>query len=484
LLLRKPNQKFTVAVVYVCGMLMNSLDSTIVNVALATLGREFNVTPASIESVVIGYLVSLAVFIPASGWLGDRFGTKRIFLLALLLFTGGSALCGLAGSLNQLVLFRIVQGAGGGLLTPVGMAMLYRTFPPRERVGVARILMFATILGPALGPIIGGLLIEKLSWRWAFYVNVPVGLSALVVGLLLLHEHREPNAGRFDLPGFLLAGGGFALVMYALSEGPSRGWGNPSILASAGVGVIVLVIFVVVELRATAPMVQLRLLSNRLFRTTLIVSLFSSAGFIGTLFLVPLFLQEARGASPLSSGLTTFPEALGVLASTQIVARLYPRIGPRRLMSAGLLGVATSIALLCLVQLQTSAWVVRVLMFMLGVGMAYVFLPNQAASLATISREETGRASTFSSVQRQLGAALGVALLSSILAAVGAGHHGALGADLPRLAAYRAAFLAASGLALIGSLIALGVPDRDAAATMQPRRKGEVRPRPAVLDAD
>jgi EmrB/QacA subfamily drug resistance transporter len=464
--LRRPNQKIIVAVVYVCGMLMNSLDSTIVNVALATLSREFDVTPASIEAVIIGYLVSLAVFIPTSGWLGDRFGTKRIFLLALLIFTTASALCGLSTSLGELIGFRVMQGAGGGLLTPVGMAMLYRTFPPRERVGVARILMFATILGPALGPILGGLLIEKLSWRWAFYVNVPVGVTALFIGLLFLEEHREPDAGSFDIPGFVLAAVGFGLFMYALSEGPSHGWMTPRIVVTGFVGVAVLVAFVLVELRVANPMAQLRLLGNRLFRSTLLVAFFATAGFIGVLFLVPLFLQEARGASPLSSGLTTFPEAIGVLVSTQFVVRLYPRFGPRRLMTGGLIGVAVSISLLCLVDLQTSDWVIRALMFMLGAGMAYIFLPNQAASLATISSEQTGRASTFSSVQRQVGAALGVAVLSTVLAAFGAVRSGGAGQTTPNLTAYRAAFIAAAIFALIGAAFALRVPDEDAAETM------------------
>jgi len=485
---RVPNQKAVVAVVYVCGMLMNSIDSTIVNVALATLSRQFKVLPSAIDAVVIGYLVSLAVFIPASGWLGDRWGTKRIFLLALAIFTTASALCGLAGSLNQLVLFRVLQGAGGGMLTPVGIAMLYRAFPPDERIQVARILMFATILGPASGPVIGGLLIEKLSWHWAFYVNVPVGLGAFLFGLVFLDEHREPAAGRFNLPGFLLAGSGFALVMYALSEGPSRGWGTPGIFVSGIVGVCVLAVFVAFELRTTEPIVQLRLLGNRLFRTTSLVSLFASAGFSGVLFLVPLFLQEVRGASPLTSGLTTFPEALGVLCSSQIVARLYPRIGPRRLMAGGLTGVATAMSLLCLIRLDSSPWLVRLLMFFVGTGMAYVFLPVQAAGFATISRAATGRAATLSSVQRQLGAAFGVAVLSSVLAAVGPTTRNASGVIQPHIAAYDTAFLAAATLALVGALIALGVPDRDAAATMQPRATApatrEARGKALVADAD
>jgi len=466
--LRPPSQKIVVAIIYICGMLMNSLDSTIVNVALATLSREFNVSPAATEAVIIGYLVSLAVFIPTSGWLGDRWGTKRTFLLALTIFTTASALCGLAGSLNQLVLFRIVQGAGGGLLTPVGMAMLYRAYPPQERIGVARILMFATILGPACGPILGGLLIEQLSWRWAFYVNIPVGLAALIFGSVFLHEHREEGAGAFDLPGFLLAGSGFALVMYALSEGPVHGWGSASIIAPGLIGAVVLAIFVTVELRVAAPMVQLRLLGNRLFRSTIFVSFFATAGFLGVLFLVPLFLQEARGASPLDAGLTTFPEALGVIASTQIVARLYPRFGPRRLMAGGLTWVATDIALLSLIDLDSNPWLVRALMFGIGVGMAYVFLPSQAASLATISSADTGRASTLSSVQRQLGSATGVALLSSVLAGFGPITTTALGTTAPNLFAYRAAFLVAAALSLTGAALALRVPDADAAATMRP----------------
>ena len=461
-----PDQRYIVAAVYVAAMLMNTLDATIVNVALATLGREFDVPATSTEAVVVGYLVSLAVFIPASGWLGDRFGTKRVFLAALALFVLASALCGQAQSLEQLVAFRVLQGAGGGLLTPVGMAMLYRTFPPAERVAVGRILMFATILGPASGPVIGGLLIENLSWRWAFYVNIPVGLVAFAVGLLFLREHREPESGRFDLPGFVLGGAGLGLVMYALSEGAQRGWTSVPIVATGVMGCVALIAFVVVELRVPAPMVQLRLLRNTLFRTTLTVAFFASAGFIGTLFLVPLFLQEVRGASPLDAGLTTFPEAVGVIVSTQIVAQLYPRVGPRRLMAGGLVWMATAIALLGVLGIAGDPWLIRALMFGVGFGMAYVFLPNQAASLATISRADTGRATTFTNIQRQVGAALGVATLSSVLAAAGSAA-----ADAVDPAAYRAAFFFAAGFALIGSLLALRVPDAEAAETMVARGK-------------
>jgi EmrB/QacA subfamily drug resistance transporter len=472
----KPDQRIIVAAVYVASMLMNTLDSTIVIVALATLGREFNVPAVETESVVVAYLVSLAVFIPASGWLGDRFGTKRVFLTALAIFAIASMLCGLSQSLEQLVAFRVLQGAGGGLMTPVGMAMLYRTFPPAERVAVGRILMFATILGPALGPIIGGVLIERLSWHWAFFVNVPVAAVALLIGFFFLHEHREPAPGGFDLPGFVLGGAGLAAAMYALSEGPAHGWTSPGILGPGVVGLALIVGFVARELRTAEPMVDLRLLGNRLFRSTLVVSFFGSAGFIGVLFLIPLFLQEVQGASPLESGLTTFPEAIGVVTSTQIVARLYPRVGPRRLMCAGLIGLSVAILALGTIGLSSSnPWVVRVLMYFVGFCMAYVFLPNQAASLATISRAQTGRATTLTNVQRQVGGALGVAVLSSVVAAA------TVFVDGPSdPAPYRYALYFAAAFALVGAISALQVPDEEAAETMRPRAAHE---EPVLVEA-
>src|SRR6478736_8230915 len=302
-------------------MLMNTLDSTIVNVALATLGREFGVSPAAIDAVVIGYLVSLAVFIPASGWLGDRFGNKRIFLLALFLFTAASALCGFADSLPQLVGARVIQGAGGGMIMPVGMAMLMHAFPPAERIRAAKILTIPTALAPALGPVIGGLLVTNYSWEWVFFLNVPIGVFAIAFAALFVKGHNERTVSRFDLPGFLLAGIGLASVMYALSEGSSKGWGSTQIVATGVVGVVLLAFMVFVELRSKAPMLDLPLLANRLFRSCNLVMLFAVAGFLGAMFLLPVMLQEAMGYTALESGLATFPTAIGVMAASQIATR-------------------------------------------------------------------------------------------------------------------------------------------------------------------
>lgn len=458
--------RIAVPVVFVAAMFMSIMDSTIVNVALPSLGRQFNVPADALDSVVVAYLISLAVSTPASGWVADAWGSKRTFLLALALFGASSALCGLAGSITSLVGFRFLQGLAGGMLTPVGQAMLYRTFPPAERIQVSRILILPTVIAPAAGPAIGGWLVTNESWRWVFFVNVPIAIAALLFGLLTLAEGREHDVGPFDGRGFLLSAVGFALITFALTAGPSRGWLDTGTLASGLAGIAALAALVVVELRAPHPMLDLRLLGNRLFRATNVTSLFSGAGFLGLLFLAPLFLQDGRGVSALTSGLTTFPEAIGVAFSSQIVARLYPRIGPRRLLAAGLAWAATMMALQFLVGEDTSLWVVRGLMFLTGAGMAYGFMSGQTAAFAAISPSEMARASAIYSVQGRLGAALGVALLSAVLGALGTTYRDHGGAVRPNLAAYHVAFLVAAALTFTGAIIALTIRDQDAASTL------------------
>src|SRR6201996_7360788 len=222
------------------GLYMTVVDSTIIYAALPSLARGFHATLDAAQWVTLSYLLTLAVLVPSSGWIGDRFGTKRTYLFALILFTGASAACGAAGSLTELVIFRAVQGIGGGLIIPVGQAMLFRTFPPSRRARAAGMVALGTSLGPATGPVLGGVLVTELSWRWCFYVNVPLGIAVLAVSALFLAEHREPASGRLDIPGFLLAGGGLALCLYSLSESPTAGWSSPVIIAAGVTGLAAL----------------------------------------------------------------------------------------------------------------------------------------------------------------------------------------------------------------------------------------------------
>ena len=452
------NPRLSVSVVFVAVMFMTIMDSTVVNVALPTLRREFGVSTASVSAVVTSYLVAVAVVMPASGWLGDRAGGKRVLAWALALFTAASAACGAATSLPELVACRAVQGAGTGVLIPVGMAMLYRTFPQAERIRATRLLMVPTLLAPATGPVLGGAIVDGLSWRWIFYVNVPVGVAALAFGAAFLPQHREHAAGRFDLPGFVLAGLGFPLVMYAFNAGPDDGWAAPGILAAIAAGLVLLAAFTLVEVRTPEPMLDLRILANPLFRAANLQTVAGSAGFIGILFLVPLFLQNGLGFSALHSGLSTFPEALGGMVGIQISSRLYRRTGPRRLMMAGLAGAAVPVALMSRLGLADATWAMPVLLCATGMLFGFSVAPAQTAALATISAEQTGQALTLFNVQRQVGQALGVAAFATVLAAT---------RPVPSdLGGYRLAFLAAAVAMLVGALIASRVRDADAVATM------------------
>ena len=325
--------KWIVASVFVCAAFMDIMDTTIVNVALPTLAREFNASTASIEWVVIGYLLSLAVWIPASGYIGDRIGTKKVFLFALGTFTLASALCGQATSLGELVAFRVLQGVGGGMLVPVGTAMLFRAFPPIERARASTILIIPTVLAPALGPIIGGWLVTDVSWRWIFYVNLPVGMFGFVVGVLLPQGAPRADGGQASTsPGSCCRDPALALVLVRVLGGTREGLdvaASSSPPASADSRCSALL----ASWRRTSrdPMLALRLYRERMFRNANLVLALTYGSFAGVLFLLPIFLQELRGLSALQSGLTTFPQAIGVMISSQLVGRLYHRVGPRRL---------------------------------------------------------------------------------------------------------------------------------------------------------
>jgi EmrB/QacA subfamily drug resistance transporter len=358
------------------------------------------------------------------------------------------------------------------------MAMLFRTFAAHERVRASRILIVPTAFAPALGPVLGGLLTTDLSWRWAFYINVPIGILGVLFGLLFVREQRQEDAGRFDLPGFLLAGVGLGSLMFALSDGPARGWGSPIIGTCAGLGAAVLVVLVLVERRRTQPLIDLGLLSNRLFANTTAVIVIGTTAFLGSLFLVALFYQDGFGVSPLQSGLSTFPEAIAVMSGAQVASRLYPHLGPRRIMAAGLLGVIAVLVAIAQVPLSANLWLMRTLMFVIGFAMAHVFVPGQAASFATVSHAATAKASVMFNAGRQLGGAIGVALLSTVISAVGV-LHVVGGRHVPNVTAYHAAFLTAAGIEALALMLVIRVSDKDAAPSM--RRQPEAQPVPETV---
>jgi EmrB/QacA subfamily drug resistance transporter len=458
--LRRPAQTTAVATAYVAAMFMSAMDMHIVNVALPTLGRDFHEPLTSVEWTVTAYLLTLAVLIPASGWLGDRIGNKRTFIFALAVFTAASGLCGLAQNLGELIAARALQGVGGGMLTPMGVAMLYRTFPPERRAAVARTLIVPVLIGPGAAPVVGGLFTQDLSWRWVFFVNLPIGLAMIVYSQVFLAKDDPSPGGRLDVRGLLLSGVGLSLLLYAVSEGSVLGWGSPAIIATGLSGIVALVVFTRLSLRATDPLLRLRLLSDRLFRATNVVIGFSLGSFLGSLYLTPIFLQEVLHQSPISSGLTTFVEALGVVLASQTLGRLYPRFGPRVLAGTSGLAMVIVLALFVFVDQGTSLWWVRAAMFAAGMCNSGIILSVQSAMFTNISRADTAHASAIYNTQRQASIAIAVALLTTIVAAAGGGA----------LAAFHAAYLADAALGLCGAIAAWTlIRTADARATMRPR---------------
>ncbi len=453
-------------IVYIFALFMTVIDGTMVNVALPTMAEEFRVPTTDIEWIAIGYLLALAAVIPAAGWLGDRFGTKRIFVIALVIFVTMSLLCGLSQTLGQLVVFRVLQGIGAGLLTPIGGAMLYRAYSMEDRAKAAIGVLSVTVIAPAVGPVLGGLIVDQASWQWIFFINVPIGVLALGLSIRWLRETIQPDPGGFDAPGFVLSTAAVALLLYTLSIGPEKGWSSPTTLAFGIAGAACLIAMIVVELRVEHPIIALRLLRDHLFRTINIASSMIYAGFFGMIFVLPLYLQSLRGFSALDSGLAQSPQAVGVfLVANLLGRRLYRIVGPRRLMVVGT--AATSLITCCyaLADLHTPLSQIAGLSFLRGLAVGMVFVSIQTAAYGTTSVADTGRATSLFNTQRQIAYAFGVALAATVIASRLTSVGGDTAAAADQLSAYQAGFLAVGLIMAPAAIISWFIDDDDVAAT-------------------
>ncbi|GLX49084.1 hypothetical protein Shyhy01_20340 [Streptomyces hygroscopicus subsp. hygroscopicus] len=454
------SQRLVVPVVCVSVTFVAIADGAITTVALPSIARQFRLTAAALDGVVVVYPVCLAMAIPASAWLVERFGGKRVLLTALAGFLGSSLLCGAAAGLVQLVAWRGVQGLSAGVLFPASTALLFGTFTPAEQLRVSRYMIVPQQIAPAAAPVLGGLLVDHLSWRWVFYVNLPVGLPALVFGALFLAGGRGARPGRFDLPGLLLSAAGLGTVMFGLCEGPDRGWSSPTVLAVLVLGAVLLTSAVTVELRTAEPLLRLRLFADRLFRDTNLINLIGLIPIMGALYLGPLFLQQAQGRTALESGLTTFPEAFGVLLTVQLAGVLYARVGPRLIVGCGLTGVSAVLLLLAACDDRTGLWAFRGCMFLFGAAIGCFFIPTTIASLATVDRTDLPQATMLNTVVRQTGGALAPAAVTTALV---------LGtppgtAAAPPMAAYQHAYLVLAAIAAATAVFAFTLPDGPARA--------------------
>lgn len=456
--------KWRVLFSVIFGTFMSILDNTVVNVALATLQKDFGASISHTQGVVTYYALSLGIVIPLAGFLADRFGIKRIYVISLIAFTTASALCGLAPSLNTLIFFRILQGLGGGALLPLGTAMLFTAFPPNERGLALSVFGIPSLVAPALGPTLGGFLVEYVDWRFIFYINLPIGIIGALIAGRNLRERKSATRAAFDLPGFILSTMGFGCVLYGLSNAATDGWTSGTVVGFLGFGVAALAAFALVELRSPHPLLNVRFYQKPVYLLASAVGWVSVVALFGATFLLPLYFQTLRGRTPFQTGLLLLPQAVAAVISIQISGRLYDRIGPRYVVTTGLIGLALTTWGFTQITLTTSYVLICAQMAVRGFALACVMQPTQAAALSVIDRDVLTRASSLLAVMRSVFQSLGVAILGTVLQLRGTppgGFHGAY-----TIAGYRDAYNVALVAALIGIVLAAFLP-------IKPRRPAE-----------
>ncbi|ADB50140.1 DHA2 family efflux MFS transporter permease subunit [Conexibacter woesei] len=428
-----------VAGVVVLGAVMTILDTTIVNVAIDTLARDFSVSLSTIQWVSTAYLLALATVIPLTGWAADRFGTKRLWMGSVALFVLGSALCGLAWSAESLIAFRVLQGIGGGMVMPAGMTVLAQTAGP-QRVGrVMSIVGVPMLLGPILGPVIGGWLVDDASWRWIFYVNVPIGLIALPLAWRILDRDVPRPGEKLDLLGLALLSPGLALFVFGLAEtSSSGGLGALDAWAPMVAGVLLIAAFCVHALRSPHPLIDLTLFKVRAFSAAAGVTVLFGTAMFGAMLLFPLYYQVVRGETALSAGLLMAPQGIGAAVMMPISGRIVDRGAAGWVVLSGLPLVALGYFTYTQLGADTSYVLLAGSLFVAGLGTGATMMPAMAAAYQTLSHAAVPRATTTLNILMRVGGSIGTALFAVVLqnqitdavprAAAGGGGESGLGA--------------------------------------------------------
>jgi EmrB/QacA subfamily drug resistance transporter len=405
-----------VAGIVILGSIMSILDTTIVNVALDRLGNELHTSISHIQWVVTGYLLSLAAVIPISGWAGRRFGAKQVYLASLVLFTVGSVLCGIASSADELIFFRVIQGVGGGLTLPVGQLMMASAAGPRRMGRVMSVVAVPAMLAPILGPALGGLILDNASWRWIFFVNVPIGIVAFIFGLRGLPKSEPQDAGRLDVLGLVLIVTGMPLITYGLAEiGSTGGFSSAKVIAPILGGLALVALFVAHARRVPRPLLDVRLYGRRTFAAASITTFCLAAALFGGMILMPLYYQQVRGEDVLATGLLVGPQGLGAALAMPIAGRLTDRIGGGPLAVVGVIVTALTTIPFGLIGAHTSIEWLSIWMFLRGIGIGFAFMPAMAAAFAALKPHELSDATPQMNVLQRVGGSIGTAVLAVVL---------------------------------------------------------------------
>jgi EmrB/QacA subfamily drug resistance transporter len=408
------SQQWKIVIATVAGTFMVVLDQTIVNIALPHIMAVFHETADKAQLVVSAYLMANAITTPAAAFLIKRFGIKRVYLLGQIGFLAGSILCGMSWDINSLITFRIIQGLSGGLLMPVAMTMLFASVPQEQRGMAMSIFGIPLMLAPAIGPTLGGYLVDSIDWRWCFYVNVPVVIVAVFIGYSWIKD-TEKFPTSFDFKGFIMAAVGFSAVLYGLSYAPTWGWDDARTIALLSGGIICLIAWWITELRASAPLLDLRIFKYVGYSIATVVNLVTTIGMYSAIFLLPLFMQNLRGLSAFNTGLLMVPGAIGPMITMPISGRMYDKIGPRVPVLIGL--VITGFTSLWLQELDvnTPDNMIRLMLFIRGMGLGFSMMPVMTYALSVIPAPMTAQASSLTTVTRTVVAALGTAIFATLL---------------------------------------------------------------------
>ncbi len=423
---RAVTNKWLVTISVTFGTLMGAIDASIVNVALPHLRGAVGATLQEITWITTGFAIATVIVMPLTAFLGRLFGQKRVYMASLVLFVASSALCGLAGTLEQLVIFRVLQGFGAGALQPTEQAILRQTFPPEEQGLAMALFGMAVMIGPAVGPTLGGYIVDNFHWSWIFFINLPVGALGLFMVWRFVHEPEDVRAANaagaaaqrrnMDWLGIALLAVGLAALQFLLEEGQQKDWFESNlIIGCIAVTVVALVLFVWRELVAPMPAVNVRLFKDPLFASGSAIGAAMFAILLSSMFLLPVFMQELLGFTAMQSGLALMPRTLVMMAVTPFVGRLYGKVSPRLLIAIGIVLVAVGAVWVSHVTLQTtSSGIVHPIMLQ-GVGFSFLFVPLTTAALANIPRTKLADATGLNSLLRQVGASMGLAVFATLL---------------------------------------------------------------------
>jgi EmrB/QacA subfamily drug resistance transporter len=395
---------------------MESLDTTILNTGVPTIAAALHVAPLSMKSVLASYTLSLAVFIPISGWMADRFGTRRVFASAIGIFTLGSFLCGISSNIHVLVAYRILQGCGGAMMVPVGRLTMVRTFAKSELVRAMSFVAIPGLIGPMLGPIAGGLIVAYLHWRFIFFVNIPIGLAGLYLVYRHLPDYREERTNPLDVAGLILFGSGVALLSYVLEVFGEHTLSGSEILGLLAVSIVLLASYGFHATRTAYPMLQLALFRIRTFRAAVAGSFLTRLGIGGIPFLFPLLYQVGLGFTPIQSGLMMMPQAIAAMSLKLTMPRILARFGYRTVLVSNTLLIGLQIALFATIGKSTPVWLVVGEVFCYGFFTSLQYTSMNTLVYADVTEEQASSASSIASTAQQMSISFGVASASLVTA--------------------------------------------------------------------